>query len=44
MAYRVKIILEFEEKPTPKDIINYVDELGEDIDYEIEASEENENG
>ena len=44
MAYRVKIILEFEEKPTTKDIINYVDELGEDIDYEIETSKEEDNG
>ena len=36
MSYRVKIILDFEEKPTAKDIINYINELGEDIDFEIE--------
>ena len=36
MSYRVKIILDFEEKPTAKDIINYINALGEDIDFEIE--------
>ena len=36
MSYRVKIILDCEEKPTSKDIINYINELGEDIDFEIE--------
>ena len=36
MSYRVKIILDCEEKPTAKDIINYIKELGEDIDFEIE--------
>ena len=35
MSYTIKIILECEEKPTPKDIIHYINELGEDIDYEI---------
>ena len=35
MSYTIKIILECEEKPTPKDIIDYINELGEDIDYEI---------
>ena len=37
MSYRVKIILDFEEKPTPKDIIDYVAELGVDIDFKIET-------
>ena len=36
MSYRVKIILDCEEKPTAKDIINYINELGEDIYFEIE--------
>ena len=36
MSYRVKIILDCEEKPTAKDIINYINELDEDIDFEIE--------
>ena len=36
MSYKIKIILEFEEKPTPKDIIEYINELGEDLNYEIE--------
>ena len=36
MSYRVKIILDCEEKPTAKDIINYINELGEDIAFEIE--------
>ena len=36
MSYKIKIILEFEEKPTPKDIIEYINELDEDLNYEIE--------
>ena len=42
MKYKVKIILEFEEKPTSKDIVKYVNELDENIDYEIETSEKGE--
>ena len=40
MSYKIKIILEFEEKPTPKDIIEYINELGEDLDYEIVENED----
>ena len=36
MIYKIKIILAFEEKPTPKDIIEYINELDEDLNYEIE--------
>ena len=40
MSYRIKIILECEEKPTSKDVINYINELGEDIDFEIEEDKD----
>ena len=40
MSYKIKIILECEEKPTPKDIIEYINELGEDLDYEIVETED----
>ena len=40
MSYKIKIILEWEEKPTPTDIIDYITELGEDLDYEIVENED----
>ena len=40
MSYRIKIILEGEEKPTSKDVIYYINDLWEDIDFEIEEDKD----
>ena len=40
MSYRIKIILDWEEKPASKDDIDYINELGEDIDFEVEEKKD----
>jgi hypothetical protein len=37
MSYEIEIILIFEEKPTVQDVLDYVNELGEDLHFEIKG-------
>jgi hypothetical protein len=37
---RIIIRLECEEKPTVNDVLDYINELGEDLQFEIEGKED----
>ena len=35
MSYKVIIELDFDTKPSPKEVIKYINELGEEINYDL---------
>ena len=44
MSYKVIIELDFDTKPAPKEIIKYINELGEEINYDLIDNKENKKG
>ena len=37
--YEIEIILQTDEKPTVQDVLDYINELGEDLDFTVKESE-----
>jgi len=37
MSYEVEIILYCDEKPTVQDVLDYINELGEDLHFEVKG-------
>jgi len=38
--FEIEIVLHFEEKPSVQDVINYINELGEDLHFEEKEEED----